>query len=66
MAVDIYNFTTGDGFNSEEQKLHNLVNDYRAEFGLDAIPASRALSIVANRHVVDLAENVGTLTAQYA
>ncbi|PPT08913.1 Alkaline phosphatase [Geitlerinema sp. FC II] len=61
-SVDIYNITTGDGLDSEEQQLYNLINDYRAQYGLPAIPASRALSTVANRHVVDLAENIGTLT----
>jgi uncharacterized protein YkwD len=64
--IDIYTWTSGDGWNTEEQKLYNLVNDYREANGLDDIPASRALSIVANRHVVDLAENIGEVTHSWS
>ncbi len=62
MATDIYASSSLDGFEAEEQKLYNLVNQYRAENGLPAIPASKALTTVANRHVLDLAENIGTVT----
>ncbi|MDB9526102.1 CAP domain-containing protein [Oscillatoria sp. CS-180] len=60
--VDIYSNLPGDGFSSEEIELYDLINEYRNQNGLPSIPASKALSIVANRHVWDLAENIGTLT----
>lgn len=52
----------GDGTDREERKLHQLVNQYRAQNGLPAIPLSPSLSLVANRHVRDLEENIGQLT----
>ena len=58
MAVDIYSTLPGDGLESEEAKLYNLINEYRAQNGLPAIPASKALTTVANRHVQDVAENL--------
>lgn len=57
MSVNIYSPLSGDGLEAEEIKLYNLVNEYRAQNGLPPIPASRALTTVANRHVQDLAEN---------
>ncbi|MEB3359086.1 MAG: pre-peptidase C-terminal domain-containing protein [Synechococcales bacterium] len=44
----------GDGINGEEQALYDLINQHRAANGLPAIPLSKALSTVANRHVIDL------------
>jgi uncharacterized protein YkwD len=64
--VDIYAPSTLDGFESEEQKLYNLVNAYRQQNGLPAIPASKALTTVANRHVLDLAENVQSVTHSWS
>ncbi|NER38255.1 MAG: CAP domain-containing protein [Oscillatoria sp. SIO1A7] len=52
----------GDGTEPEEQKLHQLVNQYRARYGLPSIPLSPSLSLVANRHVRDLEENIRELT----
>ena len=52
----------GDDVDSEESKLHQLVNEYRGQYGLSAIPLSPSLSLVANRHVRDLHENIGYLT----
>jgi uncharacterized protein YkwD len=46
----------------EEEKLYQAINAYRAQSGLPAIPASPSLNRVANRHVRDLADNVGKLT----
>lgn len=51
-----------DGLESEEVKLYNLVNEYRAQNGLPPIAVSKALTTVANRHVVDLGENIGQVT----
>ncbi|TVU51997.1 MAG: hypothetical protein EA414_19910 [Arthrospira sp. PLM2.Bin9] len=59
---DIYASSSLDGFESEELKLYNLINEYRMENNLDPIPASRALTTVANRRVLDLAKNVGEVT----
>lgn len=53
---------TGDGLDSEEQRLYNLVNQYRAQNGLPPIPFSPSLTLVANRHVQDLQKNIRTLT----
>jgi uncharacterized protein YkwD len=52
----------GDGLDSEEQRLYNLVNQYRAQNGLPAIRFSPSLTMVANRHVQDLEKNIKTLT----
>ncbi|MBE9562680.1 MAG: hypothetical protein IMF12_07450, partial [Proteobacteria bacterium] len=52
----------GDEVDSEESKLHKLVNEYRGQNGLSAISLSPSLSLVANRHVRDLQENIGDLT----
>jgi uncharacterized protein YkwD len=62
MAVNIYAPFPDDGLEPEEQTLYNLVNQYRAQNGLAAIPISKALTLVANRHVHDLTSNIGTLT----
>lgn len=62
MAINIYAPLTGDGIESEELKLYNLINSYRQQYGLSPITLSASLSLVANRHVRDLQENIGYLT----
>ena len=62
MAIDIYAPSALDRFDSEEAKLYRAINQYRANNGLPPIAASRSLSLVANRHVLDLQENIGELT----
>jgi uncharacterized protein YkwD len=52
----------GDGLESEESKLYQLVNQYRIQNGLPQIPLSKSLTLVANRYARDLAENIGFLT----
>ena len=47
----------GDGLDRKESKLAQLVNQYRQSNGLPNIKLSKALTIVANRHVRDLAIN---------
>ncbi|MDH4226488.1 MAG: CAP domain-containing protein [Deltaproteobacteria bacterium] len=47
----------GDELNAEEKKFLKLLNDYRAKHKLPPVPASPSLSLVANRHVRDVAEN---------
>lgn len=56
----------GDGLEPEEAKLYQLVNQYRAQNGLPAIPLSKSLTLVANRHVRDLEENIGELTHSWS
>ncbi|MGB0523907.1 MAG: CAP domain-containing protein [Flammeovirgaceae bacterium] len=41
----------------EEQKLYQLITDYRKSKGLDSIPLSRSLTYVAQAHVKDLEIN---------
>ena len=62
VGVNIYATSSLDGLESEEIKLYNLVNEYRAQNNLPPISPSKALTTVANRHVLDLGENVGKLT----
>ncbi|MBD3887298.1 hypothetical protein IFO70_37615 [Phormidium tenue FACHB-886] len=47
----------GDGLDRKESKLARLINQYRQSNGLPSIKLSKALTIVANRHVRDLAIN---------
>lgn len=56
----------GDGIEPEEQKLYEMVNAYRKKHHLPAIPLSPALSLVANRHVIDLDQNIGDLTHSWS
>lgn len=48
---------TGDGIEPEEARLYQLLNQYRAGYGLPPIPLSKSLTLVANRHVRDVEEN---------
>jgi hypothetical protein len=52
----------GDSLNQEEFTLHNLVNTYRAENGLETVALSPSLLVVANRHARNLQENSGIVT----
>ena len=56
----------GDSVEREELKLYQLVNEYRSQYGLPAIPLSKSLVLVANRHALDLHENVGFLTHSWS
>ncbi|MBD2691373.1 CAP domain-containing protein [Anabaena catenula] len=47
----------GDDIKPEEAKLYNLINQYRAQNRLAPIPLSKSLTLVANRHVRDIAKN---------
>lgn len=66
MATNIYAPSEFDNLQPEEVKLFNLVNEYRAENGLPPIRASKALTLVANRRVLDLAENIGRVTHDWS
>lgn len=52
------NSCVGDDFSFEEEKLSSLLNQYRAQNQLPAIPLSSSLSRLANRHIRDLQENL--------
>ena len=56
----------GDGLEREELRLYEMVNQYRLQNGLSPIPLSPSLTRVANRHVRDLAENMGYLTPSWS
>lgn len=56
----------GDGLEREELRLYEMVNQYRLQNGLSPIPLSPSLTRVANRHVRDLAENIGYLTPSWS
>ncbi|CBS88444.1 CAP domain-containing protein [Azospirillum lipoferum] len=58
--VNIYTPTAQDGLSSAEIVLYDQLMDYRAQLGLPAIPLSKALTTTAARHVVDIADNLGT------
>ncbi len=66
MVIDIYAPSEGDNLQPEEVKLFNLVNQYRTDNGLPPIRASKALTLVANRRVLDLAENIGRVTHDWS
>lgn len=52
----------GDDVNQTEQELYRIVNEYRGEHNLPPIPLSESLSIVANRHLLDITLNIKSLT----
>jgi hypothetical protein len=47
-------FISAQSISLEEQKLYNLIMEYRRENGLPSIPLSGALTFVAQTHVKDL------------
>ena len=59
----IFGFTTWESMkidvclSSEEQKLYQLIMEYRKSKGLEAIPLSAKLTLVAQTHARDLSEN---------
>ncbi|HEX3102772.1 MAG TPA: CAP domain-containing protein, partial [Pyrinomonadaceae bacterium] len=52
----------GDDNSIDEQALYDLVIKYRAANGLPSVRLSPALSMVANRHIIDLVQNVKSFT----
>lgn len=62
MPIDIYKASNLDKFSAEEADLYRFINEYRAVNGLPPIAASKSLSTVANRHVLDLEENIQEIT----
>ncbi len=56
----------GDGWEPEEEELYRLINDYRQQHGLPVVPRSPILTLVANRHVRDMDQNIGYLTHSWS
>ncbi len=52
----------GDEVSQQEKELFKIINDYRAANNLPPIALSEPLSFVANRHLLDLINNVKTFT----
>lgn len=50
-------FSKAQNLTSEEQKLYNLIMEYRKSLGLPKIPLSKSLTFVAQTHTKDLVEN---------
>jgi Cysteine-rich secretory protein family len=56
----------GDGLEPKEIRFYEMINYYRIDRGLPPIAQSPSLTLVANRHVRDLEENVGFLTPAWS
>lgn len=56
----------GDTNSSEEIVLVQLVNKYRAANGMPAVTINPALSLVANRRMLDLTQNMKVLTHSWS
>ncbi len=52
----------GDDVSAAERQLYKLINEYRKQNSLPEIPLSEALSVVANRHLLDISLNLKTFT----
>lgn len=52
----------GDDNSADERALFDLVTKYRAANDLPSVRLSPALSMVANRHIIDLVQNVRSFT----
>ena len=56
----------GDDISSSERILFDLVNKYRQANGRPEIRLSKPLSMVANRRMLDLGQNLKTLTHSWS
>jgi hypothetical protein len=52
----------GDEISSQEKELYKIINDYRVANKLPPVAILEALSLVANRHLLDLTNNVKFFT----
>lgn len=57
---------SGDNLSPDEQTLFDTINKYRTENGLPAVKLSASLSMVANRRVLDLNQNMKTITHSWS
>jgi len=53
---------SGDEVNADEKELFKIINEYRTQNNLPPVSLSDALSLVANRHLLDLNWNLKYLT----
>lgn len=56
------NICSGDEVNQPEKELFRIVNEYRVQNNLPPIALSESLSIIANRHLLDIIQNLKILT----
>lgn len=56
----------GDANSSDEQALFQLVTKYRTANGRPEIKLSQSLSMVANRHLIDLMQNIKSFTHSWS
>ncbi|MFM9904305.1 MAG: CAP domain-containing protein [Pyrinomonadaceae bacterium] len=56
----------GDSVSLDEQALFQLVTKYRIANGRPAIKLSSALSMVANRHLIDIKQNIRSFTHSWS
>ncbi len=56
----------GDEITAQENELANLINDYRKKNGQSDLTISDSLSLVANRHLLDISRNFGYPTHSWS
>lgn len=56
----------GDEISKEEIQLQTIINQYRKEKNLPELEISKPLSIVANRHLIDLQTNIKTISHSWS
>ena len=56
----------GDTVSAEERNLFDIINRYRTENGRSALQLSTSLSMVANRRMLDLNQNMKTITHSWS
>jgi uncharacterized protein YkwD len=56
----------GDSISPDEQALFQLVEKYRTSKGLPPIRISSSLSVIANRHLLDLEQNLKAFTHSWS
>ncbi len=56
----------GDGHSDDEKSLFEIVNKYRVASGRTAIKLSTSLSMLANRRMLDLQQNMRSLTHSWS
>lgn len=56
----------GDEMSKPEQELFRLINEYRAQNNLPPVSVSAALTMVANRHLIDLEKNIKSITHSWS
>lgn len=56
----------GDEIDAAERELYRIVNEYRLQNNLPAVPISDSLSVLANRHLLDIVFNLKNLTHSWS